>query len=95
MKDEKEKALAKESERQERLKAEQSRLLAKDIAMTKAYRDREQVIEQEQKAKEDQRAKDRAEEEIRELAKEKARKEAYQAREKIIAEQLEARKKLK
>ena len=84
--------LAKETERIEKLKAEEVKLLAKDQARTKAYLNREREIEKAQKLKEDQRSRDRADEEVRERDKDKARKEANLAREKIIAEEQEARR---
>jgi hypothetical protein len=82
----------KETERKEKLRIEESKLLAKEQVRTRAYLAREQEIEKGQKIKEDQRARDRADEEIREVAKEKARKLAYQAREKAIADEQEAKR---
>jgi hypothetical protein len=84
--------LNEETLRKEKLRAEESKSLAKEQERTKAYLAREQKIEKGQRLKENQRTDDLASEEIRELAKDKARKEAYLAREKTIAAEQENRK---
>jgi hypothetical protein len=82
----------KETLRIEKLKAEESKLLATDQARTKAYWAREQAIEKGQKIKETRKVEDLANQAIKELAKDKSRKEAYLAQEKKIAEEQETRK---
>jgi len=82
---------AKETLRKEKLNADESKLLAKEQARTKAYLAREQEIENKEKVRETHRVVERAQEEVREQDKEKIRKEAYQAREKKIAEDMEQR----
>jgi hypothetical protein len=82
----------KETQRKEKLKAEEAEQVAKDQARKKAYLAREQEIEKGQKSRETRQAEKRASEDIQDSAREKARKETYLAQEKKIAEGQEARK---
>jgi hypothetical protein len=81
----------KENLRIEKLKAEESKIEAKDQARTQAYKAKELQNEKSHQAKEDQRIKFLAEEAIKEEAKDKARREAYLEREKQIAKDQDAR----
>ena len=87
-----EKDTLKETQRKEKLKAEEAEQVAKDKVRKQAYLAREQEIEKGQKDRQLKQAEKRASEDIQDSAREKARKETYLAQEKAIAEAQEARK---
>ena len=82
----------KETQRKQKLKAEEAEQIAKDKVRKKVYLAREQEIEKGQKARELREAEKRTAEDIKDSAKEKARKETYLAQEKALARDQEARK---
>lgn len=82
----------KETQRVEKLEAEEASQLAKDDVRKRVYFAKEQNIEKGQKDNEAKQAEKRASENIKDLAREKVRKETYLAQEKKIADGQDARR---